>query len=306
MRHTFLITLGCLCGALPGIAMAEPVVEPYGPALVHLSIVDPQTKAAHQVYYHNRRYFISGQSGHSYALRIENETDQRLLVVLTVDGVNVVSGETGAFGQHGYILYPHQSNIIPGWLKNAQQVATFRFTPLPNSYAARTGRPDNVGVIGMAVFKEKVSPPPDNEVVVTQPPSSASWRSRKGSHAAYQAPPPIQSMVVPAPPPPPVSVPVAPPAPASSPPSPPPDTPPAEKLGTAHGETKAYGTQRITFQRASERPVALRLVEYNSLANLIAQGVVPPGTVESDAPQAFPGEGTSQRWYVPDPPASLR
>ena len=36
-----------------------------------------------------------------------------------------------------------------------QRVAAFFFTELDNSYAARTGRPDNVGVIGVAVFRKK-------------------------------------------------------------------------------------------------------------------------------------------------------
>src|SRR6185436_11108713 len=33
------------------------------------------------------------------------------------------------------------------------------FTSLGDSYAARTGRPDNVGVIGVALFKRKYEPP---------------------------------------------------------------------------------------------------------------------------------------------------
>ena len=39
-----------------------------------------------------------------------------------------------------------------------QRIAAFYFTELENSYAARTGRPDNVGVIGVAVFRKKPEP----------------------------------------------------------------------------------------------------------------------------------------------------
>ena len=44
---------------------------------------------------------------------------------------------------------------IEGWRKSLDDVATFYFTRLPDSYAARTGRPDNVGVIGVALFPER-------------------------------------------------------------------------------------------------------------------------------------------------------
>ena len=44
---------------------------------------------------------------------------------------------------------------IDGWRKSMDEVAAFYFTALPDSYAARTGRPDNVGVIGVALFREE-------------------------------------------------------------------------------------------------------------------------------------------------------
>jgi hypothetical protein len=49
---------------------------------------------------------------------------------------------------------------IQGWRKNMSETAAFYFTSLPDSYAARTGRPDDVGVIGVALFRKKFTPPP--------------------------------------------------------------------------------------------------------------------------------------------------
>ena len=41
------------------------------------------------------------------------------------------------------------------------EIAAFYFTSLGDSYANRTGRPDNVGVIGVALYQRKrVEPPP--------------------------------------------------------------------------------------------------------------------------------------------------
>jgi len=47
---------------------------------------------------------------------------------------------------------------INGWRKSQSSTAAFYFTELPDAYAARTGRPDNVG--GMKVE--------NGELVMTQ------------------------------------------------------------------------------------------------------------------------------------------
>src|SRR3546814_1568020 len=86
---------------------------------------------------------------------LTNTSGERVLVVLSVDGVNAVTGEDADPSQAGYVLAPWQSTEIDGWRKSLDEVARFRFTDLPDSYAARTGRPGNVGVIGIAVFRER-------------------------------------------------------------------------------------------------------------------------------------------------------
>ena len=90
-------------------------------------------------------------------MRIRNCTGARVLVVTSVDGVNVISGDTAAPSQSGYVLEPWGSVEITGWRKSLSRTAAFYFTDLGDSYAARTGRPQNVGVIGVAVFQEKPS-----------------------------------------------------------------------------------------------------------------------------------------------------
>ena len=92
------------------------------------------------------------------AVRIRNCTGARVLVVTSVDGVNVISGDTAAPSQSGYVLEPWGSVEITGWRKSMDRTAAFYFTDLGDSYAARTGRPQNVGVIGVAVFQEKTQP----------------------------------------------------------------------------------------------------------------------------------------------------
>jgi hypothetical protein len=78
--------------------------------------------------------------------------------VVSVDGVNAVSGETADWSQSRLRARARQGFDIKGWRKSLQRVAAFFFTEHQNSYAARTGRPDNVGVIGVAVFRRKYEP----------------------------------------------------------------------------------------------------------------------------------------------------
>ena len=57
--------------------------------------------------------------------------------------MNAVSGETAGWSQTGYVFGPWQAYEISGWRKSDQQVAAFEFTAAPDSYAARTGLPQN-------------------------------------------------------------------------------------------------------------------------------------------------------------------
>ena len=83
-----------------------------------------------------------------------------MLAVVSVDGVNVVSGKTASIDQGGYVLNPYQTVDITGWRKSYSSVAALVFSSPYDSYAARTGRPGNVGVIGVAVFRELRRPTP--------------------------------------------------------------------------------------------------------------------------------------------------
>ena len=126
--------------------------------LVEVDVIDRDNGQWLPEYRHRGDSWIAGVPGHRYSVRLTNTTGQRVLVVLSVDGVNAVSGQTAAPSQAGYVLAPWESAEIAGWRKSMDDVAQFLFTDLPDSYAARTGRPADVGVIGIAVFRERVQP----------------------------------------------------------------------------------------------------------------------------------------------------
>jgi len=171
--------------AAAGLAMAMAMgtagcASAYSPDLVGLSVVDRDTGQTLQVYRHDGRTFVAGRPGARYALRVVNHTGGRVLVVLSVDGVNILSGETAGYDQRGYVFDPYESYDLNGWRKSDSEIAGFTFAPLSQSYAARTGRPGDVGVIGMAVFKERARPRPQPRNVYPEAPAQR-WRGSDGA-----------------------------------------------------------------------------------------------------------------------------
>ena len=287
--------LGCAGGAR---AEAE---------MVDLRVVDRDTGQEMPVWRHGGRMFVAGEQGARYSLRIANRTDGRVLVVMSVDGVNIISGETARYDGRGYVLGPYGTYDINGWRKSETEVAAFAFTALPHSYAALTGRPGDVGVIGMAVFKERprqeisplaVTPPPPPPPPISRAPSpkAGAGALREPSDAASAGAPPPPLPI------PPVQKPSAQ-AESAAPANRADNSALAkrdEKLGTAHGASEWSVSHVVSFVRATSYPQLIRQIEYDSYSNLSAAGVIPrprPPRPERP-PRAFPGDGG----YVPDPP----
>lgn len=107
------------------------------------------------IYRHKGTNWTPGEINHRYSIMVKNNTSARVLVVVSVDGLNVINGKTASYDQQGYVLEPFSYSKISGWRKSMNSVARFYFTDNGSSYASLTGRPGNVGVIGAAVFREK-------------------------------------------------------------------------------------------------------------------------------------------------------
>jgi hypothetical protein len=127
--------------------------------LADVSVYDRSEGRWLQVYRHEGRAYVVGKPGHEYQVRIANRLGEDLLAVTSVDGINVITGQSAHPSQSGYVIAPRGALEVQGWRKSLSQTAAFYFTALPDSYAARTGRPDDVGVIGIALFKRKPQPP---------------------------------------------------------------------------------------------------------------------------------------------------
>ena len=156
--------------------------------LADITVYDRAENRTLPVYRHEGRYYVVGRPGNEYQVRVRNRTGAEILAVVSVDGVNAISGETASWDQTGYVLGPHQSHDIRGWRKSMDRTAAFFFTEHQNSYAARTGRPDNVGVIGVAVFRKKAElapridlPRPRNEPPAPGPREDSPYPAHSGA-----------------------------------------------------------------------------------------------------------------------------
>jgi hypothetical protein len=105
--------------------------------------------------------YVLGEYGERYNVRVVNHSGERVEAVISIDGRDAVSGEIADFKQQrGYIIGPYDSVLISGFRESFENVRGFRFTNPGNSYSARRGTPENVGVIGLAVFRERPRPRP--------------------------------------------------------------------------------------------------------------------------------------------------
>ncbi|MBO9873110.1 MULTISPECIES: hypothetical protein [Xanthomonas] len=284
------LCIGGLCGFRPWPA------PPASASAVQLQVIDRDAgDALLPAHAWRGERWIAATPGHRYALRLTNLTGARVLVVLSVDGVNAVSGQTAASDQRGYVLAPWQQTEITGWRKSSEDVAQFVFTDLEDSYAARTGRPRNVGVIGMAVFDEARAWPDD----AVRDADIDTKRAAGTPARASATPAPSAAADIPQPS---AAAPLAA-APSADARAYAREGNAAERvqqrLGTGHG-AREWSPSRVTeFERASDVPMQRTALRYDSRARLIARGVLPrtlPPPRVAIAPDAFPGE------YVPDPP----
>jgi hypothetical protein len=246
--------------------------------LVEVEIYDRAERRPLPVYRHEGRHYVVGRPGNEYRIRVRNRTGADVLAVVSVDGVNAVNGETADWSQTGYVIGAREAYDVVGWRKSLQRVAAFFFTRHENSYAARTGRPHNVGVVGVALFRRKEEPAAriDRSPPRAEPPAAddipypAGADSAGGSGAGARSAEGAAEM---------------------------PDAPllrspqRAPGLGTGHGRSVTSRAGYTRFERATAEPEEIVAIHYDTYRNLVALGVIRAPRVATP----FPGQ------FVPDP-----
>lgn len=279
-------------------------------------------------YWHQGSLYVAGEIGERYVVRVTNRTGERVEAVVTVDGRDVITGEVGDFRhQRGYVIPPYGEVAIDGFRRSLDHVAAFRFSDPGSSYSARRGTPQHVGVVGVAVFKERrrararpapVTPAPPARPYVDPEPYPASrggGRDGAAERAAKRRSAPSSTE-----------------ADASAPAAesaagvrsgrgggdaavggqryaPPPRQP--NQLGTRYGEDRASRVREVRFQRRNRRrPDSVLTVYYDSWDGLVARGVVyepaPRYSHPYPDPAPFPSSRPPSRHYAPPPPGDPR
>ncbi len=116
-------------------------------------------------FFHGGRYYVHGAAGQRYIVRVTNPTAQRVEAVISIDGLDVIDGESGDLRKRGYVVPPYGSLDIEGWRTSLSDVSAFRFSTVGGSYAGKKGKARNVGVIAVALFAEQPAP----EIIIDQP-----------------------------------------------------------------------------------------------------------------------------------------
>lgn len=275
-------------------------------------------------YAKNNRFYVQGTAGERYVIRVTNPTARRIEAVVSVDGLDVVDGESGDLRKRGYVVPPYGEVRIEGFRTSQDDVATFRFSSVNDSYAGQKGKARNVGVIAVALFEEQAAP--ERQQIIVQPPVDDGFedssvdvdvnvnirRKDLAGKADKKAPARVT-------------------APAAEPPPPPApsggaargnyrsldesmaDTAVAPRqerapqrerlgLGTEFGEQRYSAATFTKFMRAAGRPVAIAELRYNDAAGLMALGInVGPMPDEGElmtreTADPFPGD---QRFATP-------
>jgi hypothetical protein len=255
-----------IAGALLVASLMPMPLTACASSLARVDVYDRTNDQALVTYRRRGHDYVVGQPGDEYAIRIRNCSGSRVLAVVSVDGVNVITGETAAPDQSGYVIEPYGYVNIEGWRKDLKGTAAFYFSDPGDAYATRTGRPDDLGVIGVAVFRER-----ERQVLrlggelYRSAPSGSRQESAADAQAKGTA---AESNAAAAP-----------------------------ALGTGHGRREWSPAREVEFERASARPDQRLVIRYDRHENLVAMGVLPREELPWREPNPFPGA----RGFVPDP-----
>lgn len=213
------------------------------------------------------QYYIEAQDNAAFTLKLFNNVDrERLLFVITVDGKNIITGEAGSVDGQGYVLNTHTGSVsIDGWRTSNSTIAQFKFTTVTSesdqSYAGLTGTPENVGVIGCAVFREKAKLQFTQISDAGYYPTGVRGHKKGGVHEGYAVMDSYDPRNTSA------------------------NVPVAHKMGTMFGESVQSQSAETAFDREAQ-PFLKFQIYYDSRENLIKKGVIHTQA----APTAFPAD----------------
>lgn len=185
-----------------------------------------------------------------YAIRIRNRSNQRIGVVVSVDGRNIISGDASRLSarERMYVLEPGQQETYEGWRTGKNRINRFYFTDAGDSYAGAWGDTSDLGIIAVAAFQEV-------ERYQPQPWSGGRGEERRSERSMQSAPPTAAGR--------------------SS------EAPPSPAPGTGYGDSAWSPSRRVEFDPET-RPFAKYLFKYAWRKDLCREGIIDCGRPRRD------------------------
>jgi hypothetical protein len=161
MRHKIFFTVLFLAIIFPVVGLAYPMRE----NVVDVKVVSDsgadfaKYRTYPQIRQEGKYFYMEAIKGEKYSVRVENRSNQRIGVVIAVDGRNIISGEKSDLkgSERMYIIDPYVTHTFEGWRTGMDRTNRFYFTEQSDSYAERVFADGSaMGTIALAVYRERV------------------------------------------------------------------------------------------------------------------------------------------------------
>jgi hypothetical protein len=170
MKRIIVLVLAGIIAAIGG-APAYSYGRPVLPGEVGIKVVSDRGTVFQAIRHkdfwtggtHVSKRYLEALKGENYGIVITNRTQERVGVVIAVDGRNIISGKRSDLRNNEamYIVNPCETARYDGWRASNDQVHRFYFTDPADSYSVKTFADSSaMGVIAMAVYREKEQPRP--------------------------------------------------------------------------------------------------------------------------------------------------
>ena len=105
---------------------------------------------------HDGLTYLEGRAGTSYSLSFKNKTNRRVMIIPSVDGLDVITGKPCGISSSGYVVNAHSTLVVPGWVVDTDTNAKFTFRRQDEVRGSKMtyvetideGGEENQGVIG--------------------------------------------------------------------------------------------------------------------------------------------------------------
>ncbi len=137
------------------------------------------------------KVYAEATKGDHYRIEVQNRLNQRIGLVIAVDGRNIISGEKSWLknNERMYILEPYASGEFSGWRTAQDRINRFYFTDVPDSYAAAFGDQSAMGVIAVSVYPEVKHCAQPLNILRKAPANSPHGESKAGSAGKAESAP---------------------------------------------------------------------------------------------------------------------